>query len=148
MPEDIHTTLWSQVGNVVKSGRIICNREIYDELLHIPGSIGECLEKHCTLVEVGDDHWEWRVYLDHVERMRQTYKSVISEYNDNRKATVGLNDISIIAVAKTMDLPLISMEVASLQDSAKRRRIPDVCTLEKVEHLTFNEFLRAEGIRL
>ena len=72
---------------------------------------------------------------------------MISEYNGNRKGTVGLNDISIVALAMTLRLPLVSMEKPNVyQPSAKKMRIPDVCKVEGVNHLTFNEFLRAEGI--
>lgn len=74
---------------------------------------------------------------------------MISEYNGNRKSTAGLNDISIIALAMTLGLPLISMETQNVyQPSQKKMRIPDVCAAEGVLHLTFNDFLRAEGITL
>lgn len=79
--------------------------------------------------------------------MRLTYKAVISEYNGNRKSTICLNDVSIIALAKTLTLPVVSMESLSTQDSNKRKRIPNVCQDEGVPHLNFNQFLRAEGIR-
>jgi hypothetical protein len=60
---------------------------------------------------------------------------------------VGLKDVSIIALAKTLKLPLVHMEKPNThQPSQKRMRIPDVCDKEGVKHLTFNEFLRAEGI--
>lgn len=81
--------------------------------------------------------------------MRSDYEGVISEYNGNRKATVGLNDISIIAMAKTLNLPIISMEKPNLfQPSQTKMRIPDVCLKEHVTHLSFNDFLRSEGITL
>ena len=57
-----------------------------------------------------------------------------------------MNDISIVALAKTLDVPLVSMETKSGKDAVKRRKIPDVCLLEGVEHLDFNEFLRREQI--
>ena len=60
---------------------------------------------------------------------------------------MGLNDISIIALAKATGLPLVSME-SSTGNSAKRKRIPDICDLEEVAHLTFNDFLRRAGIRV
>jgi hypothetical protein len=80
--------------------------------------------------------------------MRVTYKDVISEYNGNRKNTVCLNDLSIIALAKTLRLPVISSEkkLQTAQDSRKRQKIPDICDLEAVPHMSFNEFLRKEGI--
>ena len=61
---------------------------------------------------------------------------------------MGLNDISIIALAKALDLPLVSMEKPASVNATARRKIPDVCRLVQVEHLTFNDFLRREGISL
>ncbi|MGO8842077.1 MAG: DUF4411 family protein [Methyloceanibacter sp.] len=36
--------------------------------------------------------------------------------------------------------------MAATQASDKRQKIPDVCEAEGVPHMSFNEFLRAEGI--
>ena len=149
MPEDIHATLWAQVTAAIELGKFCWNKEIMDELESIHGAVGDCI-RSCgasMCYEIGDDGWPWQEYLDHFERMRVEYESVISEYNGNRKSTVGLNDISIIAFAKTLKLPLVSMEKPNThQASVKRMRIPDVCGKEGVKHLTFNEFLRAEGM--
>jgi Domain of unknown function (DUF4411) len=81
--------------------------------------------------------------------MKTKYASVISEYNGNRKNTVGLKDLTIIALAKTLNVPVVSSEkrLNSLQDSEKRQKIPDICDKEGVEHMTFNDLLRAEGIK-
>jgi hypothetical protein len=73
--------------------------------------------------------------------MRTTHHDIISEYNGGRKGTVGLNDVSIVALAKTLGLPVISMESPNFQSTDKRVRIPGLCAKEGVEHLTFNEFL-------
>ena len=104
MPEDIHVTLWGQVERVILSGCVAATREIYDEMIHITGRIGACIAAHPDLVclEVGDDQWNWAAYLKHVTRMRTDHEDWISEYNSNRKSTVGLNDISIIAMGLTL----------------------------------------------
>lgn len=150
MPEDIHASLWQQIAERIRDGQFLCNTEIMDELRSIPGQIGACLVECCShlCLEIGDNSWPWEDYLSHVEHMRVTHEAVISEYNGNRKNTVGLNDVSIIAFAKAMALPLVSMERANVhQRSLTKMRIPDVCAIEKVKHLSFNEYLRAEGIR-
>jgi hypothetical protein len=59
--------------------------------------------------------------------------------------TVGLNDITIIALASALEVPVVSMEV-SAASSIRKKRIPDVCNELGITHLTFNEFLRTEGI--
>jgi hypothetical protein len=150
MPEDIYSNLWSKISTKISLGNFAVNKEIYDELLHLPGLIGECIKgnRSSLLLEVGDEHWNWEKYLAHVERMRITYKPVISEYNGNRKGTVGLNDVSIIALAICLNLPLVSMESPAFQRSETKIRIPGLCDLEGVQHLDFNQFLRAEGIKI
>ncbi len=148
MPEDIHSTLWLRIAQIIVSGKFAVTKEIYDELALLPGSIGACIQKNCSALqlEVGDDDWDWESYVQHADRMRVAHKAVISEYNGNRKGTVGLNDVSIVALAKSLKLPVISMEAISFQSSATKVRIPGLCQLEGVDHWTFNKLLRAEGI--
>jgi hypothetical protein len=149
MPEDIHPTLWGKIAKFVCSGRLAVTTEIYDELLHLPGGIGQCLShnKATLLMEVGEDGWPWKDYIAHNVRMQTDHAAVISEYNGNRKSTVGLNDVTIIALGRTLKLPVISMEAVQA-GSDKRQRIPHICQLEGVPHLTFNDFLRTEGITI
>jgi len=143
--------LWDRVRKTVEDGKIGFNTEIMEELGSITGQLGECLQacaKSCCF-EIGNDDWPWEEYIEHVEALKVTYEGVISEYNGNRKGTVGLNDISIIALAKTLNLPVISMEKANVyQQSETKMRIPDVCAAEDVPHIDFNTFLRMEGIKL
>ncbi len=149
MPEDIHQILWSKVIALIKAGRFAVTREIYDELVRLPGSVGDCIKasEKVLVCEVGDNDWDWGAYIGHVNRMRLAHKAVISEYNGNRKGTIGLIDLSIVALARTLRLPVVSMESESFQVSATRVRIPRLCTLEGVTHRTFNELLRGEGIK-
>jgi Domain of unknown function (DUF4411) len=150
MPEDVHTTLWSRIEALITSGIFAVTTEIYDELKCLSGSIGECIELNSKnmVLEVGDTNWDWNNYLTHNGLLTTAHKSVISEYNNNRKATVGSKDVSIVALAKSLNLPVISMESKSFQTSLTKIRIPGLCKIEDVEHLDFNEFLRKEGIRV
>jgi hypothetical protein len=52
-------------------------------------------------------------------------------------------------LAKTLKLPVVSSEkrLNSMQDSEKRQKIPDICDKEGVVHMSFNDLLRAEGIK-
>lgn len=151
MPEDIHISLWERIRLLVTSGMMAVTAEIYDELCHLPGKIGDCIKDHerDLLMEVEAGAWDWPTYLEHVSRMQLAYEPYISEYNRHRSGTVGLNDLTIVALAKTLGLPVVSMEirVADLRSSQKRK-IPNICDLEGVRHMTFTEFLRDEGIRL
>jgi hypothetical protein len=149
MPDDIFSALWDQVHHLITAGIFAATQEIYDELRHLNGKTGDCI-KQCKseiLLEIGENDWDWGSYINNIERMRVLYKSVISEYNQNRKNTVGLNDISIVALAKTLNIPVLSMESNSFQSSAIRMRIPQICNSENVKHLTFNDFLRLERIK-
>lgn len=150
MPEDIHTSLWARVCAVIESSALAATREIYDELVCIPGIVGECIKSNEAnlLLEVGDARWDSIAYIGHATRMQQVYAHLISENNGGRKGTVGLNDISIIAMARTLRLPVISMELPKAHQTDKKATIPDICRLEGVPHMTFNDFLRAYGIKL
>jgi hypothetical protein len=96
-------------------------------------------------MEVGDD-WDWGTYITNVNSMEDSHHAYISEYCGGSRKTVCLNDISIIALAKTLGLPVVSMEERVTAGSNKLH-IPDVCDLEGVEHLGFNEFLRNEKLK-
>jgi hypothetical protein len=151
MPEDIHPSIWSGVADLVKAGKFAVTAEIYDELFHLPGPLGECMkanEDHLQL-EVEEDSWDWKTYILQYELLKATYGAVISEYNSNRKNTVGLKDLTIIALAKTLKLPVVSSEkrLNAMQESDKRQKIPDICDKEGVVHMTFNDLRRAEGIK-
>ena len=150
MPEDIHVTLWHRVADVIQGGHMSATAEIYEELTHINGKIGSCLKsrKDDIMLDVGDGRWDWNSYLAHAKRMAVAHRKFISEYNGNRKGTVGLIDLSIIAMGKAMSLPVVSMENLIKPPIGSCLRIPNVCKLESVEHLTFSEFLRKEKIQI
>lgn len=145
MPETIaiYQPIWNHIKSQIESGIFAVNDEIYQELCYLPGQIGDCLKnnKDNIVLELGES-WDWQRYLDIIEEMRVKHKDVIAEYNGNRKGTAGLNDVSIVALAKSLGIPLISMEAKTFQTSATKIRIPGLCALEEVEHLDFNDFLR------
>jgi Domain of unknown function (DUF4411) len=150
MPESMsfYKNIWSLVRESIESGIFAVTKEIYDELCKITsGETCNCCihNRDKLLMEVDQMDWDAKEYLMNVDSMIQRHISVISEYNSNRKQTIGLNDLSIVALAKTLKLPVISMESDSYQPSQKKVRIPALCMLESVTHLTFNDFLRIEG---
>jgi hypothetical protein len=150
MPEDIHPTIWAKMAGLVTSGTFAVTVEIYEELKHLPGPIGECIKANGPALQMEiEEDWDWKTYLAHYEELKIKYAEVISEYNSNRKGTIGLKDLTIIALAKTLGLPIVSGEKETRveQDSAKRQKIPDICKKEGVLHLDFNDLLRAEGIK-
>lgn len=153
MPEDIHPTIWARIRAFLEEGGVAVTSEIYDEMTRLPGSVGDCIRRNrdLLLMEVGVGAWNWNQYTAASSSMLTLHREFIAEYNGGGARTVGVNDISIIALAKTLNLPLVSMEksaTASPTPSQKKRRIPDICQLEGVTHLDFNDFLRAEGIQI
>ena len=149
-PQDIHLTLWARIHDIIAAGFIAVTEEIYEEMTHIPAPLGDCVKgnKKALLLEVDDDSWDVDTYISHATRMQDDHQKFIREFNGGGMGTVGLNDISIIALAKTLALPVVSMEKRKAHQSQKKRTIPDICDAEKVTHITFNEFLRSEGITL
>jgi Domain of unknown function (DUF4411) len=148
MPEDVHQSLWNNFKSaVLPSGIIAVTQEIYQEMEHIPGSVGQSIKanKSSILMEVGED-WDWGSYIDHCNKMEDDHRSVISEFTGGSKKTVGLTDISIIALAKTLSVPVVSME-KPVTSQSKKMHIPDVCKIEKVDHLSFSEFCRKENMK-
>lgn len=147
MPEDIHESAWTKIKEKISSGEIAVTREIYDEMTHIVGTVGQCIKASEAelLLEVGEGDWDYDTYTAEAVRMQEAYAEFIAE-NTGKAGTIGLNDISIIALAKTLKLPVVSMEV-SARDSTTKRRIPDICKLEGVQHMTFSEYCRAENLK-
>lgn len=149
MPDDIYRPIWERVIEVLESGFVAVTTEIYTEMQgSLRGVVGEFIDAHrdVLVLEIGDDAWDWQSYRNEFAAMEQRHHDFISEYNNDRQGTVSVNDISIVALAKSIGAPLVSMEAASGPAAIKRRKIPDVCRLEGVEHLTFNDFLRREKI--
>jgi len=146
-PVDIHATVWRKTMEMIENGKFAVTTEIYTEMKFIDGVLGTCISanKSNLVLEVGDTAWDFQTYISHVERMRIQYRVFLSGEGTASRNTVSLNDLSIIALGKTLDLPVVSME-KSAGLSSKKMRIPDVCNAEGVRHLTFNDLLRAEQI--
>lgn len=149
IPEDIHPSLWDRVRKTIADGHVAVNQEILDEVVQINGGLGQYLNSNKALVlhEVSKGQWNWQGYLANVQAMQASHKACISEYIGGSKRTVCLNDVSIVALAKTLGLPVISMEKPVAANAINKLKIPDVCKLEGVEHLTFSEFCRKEKFK-
>ncbi|MEP0316413.1 DUF4411 family protein [Hyphomonas sp.] len=152
LPQDIHVSLWQRVGGLLESGVFCWNQEIWEELDgSIYGDVADSLQvcqDNGGCFELGQDHWDWDKYIWHVGDIRSRYRDYISEYNSNRKSTIGVNDCSIVCLAKTLGLPVASMEKRNANPSPVRMRIPELCEREGIEHFDLNKLLRAEGIRV
>jgi Domain of unknown function (DUF4411) len=148
LPIDIYDSIWAKVSSIVSSGHVAVTTEIFAELELLPGPVGAHLKasKSSLVLEIGDPNWPWQTYIERLNALNAKYHSYISEYSGNSPRTICLTDMTIVAMAATLGLPVVSME-ASVLTSPNKRRIPDICSLENIKHLEFNDFLRAEGIR-
>lgn len=148
IPEDIHETLWKRVRDTIAAGHVAVTQEIFDEIVHIQGGLGDYLKQRKALIlyEIQKGNWNWQEYVKHATRMQVDHKEYIREFCGGSPKTVCLNDISIVALAKTLRLPVLSME-KRVEKNAKKRHIPDICDAEGVPHLSFNDFCRKEGFK-
>ena len=152
MPENLYVSLWGKVIPLIRAGVFCWNGEIAVQLKSIQGNVGHALasvNKQCCY-EVNQGDWPRESYLSLIEEWRGVkYHQYISEYHGNRKNTIDMTDLSIVALAKILGKPVVSMEKPNLrQPSATKMRIPDLCRRENVTHLTFNEFLMAEKLTI
>jgi len=148
MPDDIYISVWKKVMECIQENRVAVTLEIYEEMTHIGGTIGTFIgrSKSQMVLDIGDNDWDWGRYADQLRRMQSDHFAFISEYNGGAKQTICLNDLSVVALANALNLPVVSME-SSTGRSLKHRRIPDICRLEDAEHLAFNDFLRRERFK-
>ena len=150
MPEDIHKTMWNGFCEFLQDGHVAASLEIYTEMCRIPGNVGVQIasNKSQIVLEVGTAGWNWQAYVAHISSMQKRHHDFISEHSGGSAKTICLNDLTIIALAKTLQVPVVSMESFVREDQAtKKRRIPNICKLEDVEHLWFNDFLRREHLK-
>lgn len=114
MPQDIHESLWRQFQAEIEAGSIAVIAEIYAEIVLIPGQIGECIKdnKDNLIMEVGEENWDWNKYINNSVIMQDEHKEFISEYTGGSSKTICLTDLTIIAMAKTLETPVVSMEIA------------------------------------
>lgn len=150
LPEDIYTSLWDFVRQLIADGTIAVTKEIFDEMRHIGDDLGDFTGRHeeQLLFEVGKENWDWPTYVENMRHLTDRHREHISEYTGGSPKTICLTDMSIIGLAQTLQLPVVSMEtrLRDLEQSPKRR-IPNICDAEGIPHLTFNEFLRKEGFK-
>jgi hypothetical protein len=79
--------------------------------------------------------------------MQDDYRQYISDFNGGSKGTVCLKDVSIVALGKTLGLPVVSMESLVRDQNSSKRRIPNICNMDGVAHKTFSEFCRLENLK-
>lgn len=148
MPEDIYGSLWAKLRERVVGGIFATTTEVYDELCHIPGHLGQCIKDHEAQLklEVGSGDWDFATYTQHWNTLHEKYEPWVKGLN-GQKASLSVPDLSVITLARTLALPVVSMEIPCAKDpKARKRKIPDVCALENIVHMTFNDLLRAEAI--
>ena len=149
-PPDVFSRLWQNVREFISSNQIAVTTEVLDEMLLLPGELGEFIgeQKEKLLLEIGEGEWPYLEYLENVKEMQIEFKDNIARSNQ-KKGDIGITDISIIALAKTLSLPLISSEKpVNVTSSSLKLKIPNVCAKVGVIHMDFNDFLREQNFDL
>ena len=147
---DVFENLWAFVIARIEAGDIAMTREIFDEMILIDNGFGEAISdnKDAVLYEVNQENWDWQDYLVTNGQILTDQHDHISEYTGGSPKTVCVNDVSGISLAKSLGIPIISGEsITHNLDQTIKRKIPDICQAEGVQHMTFNEFLKAEGYK-
>jgi hypothetical protein len=52
MPEDIHSSLWLKIAGLITEGKFAVTVEIYEELTHLPGPIGDCIKANGAVLQL------------------------------------------------------------------------------------------------
>lgn len=150
MPMDVFENLWAFVIEKIEAGDIAMTQEIFDEMTLIDNGFGETISenKDVVLYEVNQEGWDWQGYLEINGQILTDQHDHISEYIGGSPKTVCVNDVSGISLAKSLEIPIISGESVTLNlTQTMKRKIPDICAAEGVQHMTFNDFLKAEGYK-
>ena len=150
IPMDVFENLWAFVINRIEVGDIAMTREIFDEVILIDNGFGEIVSENqeTVLYEINQDGWDWGNYIEINTEILTDQHDHISEYTSGSPKTVCINDISGISLAKSLGIPMVSGEsITHNLNQTMKRKIPDICGAEGVEHMTFNEFLKAEGYK-
>ncbi len=149
MPPDIHKSMWAAIVGQIEGGIIAVTSEIYSELLAFDVDMpNNCIadNRKKLLLEVGHASWEWASYARLLSHLLDKYHDYLSENQNNSRKTICKNDLTTIALAKSLVLPMVSMENKIAPRAIQKLRIPDVCEREQVEHMWFNDFLRNEKL--
>lgn len=104
MPEDIHVTLWEQLCDRVRHGDFAATEEVYEELTHIPGQVGQCIKDHKAeiVLEIGSGDWHCTAYLALYDQLHPTFEPWIVGTGAS-KASLSTADFSIVILAKTLN---------------------------------------------
>lgn len=131
--------IWNFIYQEISNIKFLITWEIYEELMRLENDALVSYLKTCKdqmVYEKEDFHLMYK-------NLKEEYSQYIYKLGATSRNTVTSVDISVIALAKVKNIPVISMEV-SAGNSEKKKRIPDICAMEKIEHLTFNDYLKRE----
>ena len=152
MPPHRHKRLWNCIKQSIGNGVFATTEEVFEEeMLLLPDGIGAYMadNRSSIVLDFGDPYVNWNDYVITANEMQILYRESTQRTLQGRTDTVGIKDISVVALAKVLNLPLVS-EAALIHDTSQtyKRKIPNVCAEYSVKHLSFNEFIDAEDYDL
>lgn len=149
LPVRVFPTLWLKVWDRIENDCFCWNDEIAQEIDRLDDPLRKKLKSREHVCRFRNDStlWPYGNYSNLILEWERKYSQYIQENHGNRTGTIGRADLSIVALAKTLTLPIVSMERPNTSSPSKTKiRIPELCKRENITHLNFVEFLEAEGV--
>lgn len=133
---DVFKPQWDFLESLIVTGAIIATREVEAELTKACRVIPEMavwLKKHKYMfVDVEED--------DQLESAKKILKEYpVYGFTDNY-----LGDLSVMTLADSMNIAVISLEGETPGKAVNRPKIPNVCNEFNIDHVSFSGFLRRE----
>lgn len=135
-PNDIFSSLWDKLGELIDKGIVVSSAEVFDE------------------IAVGDDNLvDWvkgkkEAFKQSDERVQKTVRDILSKHGKlvmGGKKTNGA-DPFVIALAKVNSYTVVTEETRNGNDNPPK--IPNVCEDNGVRYINFVCFLREMDIKM
>jgi hypothetical protein len=134
-PVDVFGPQWEFLEAALKGGRVVAAKRVATELKK-----WERLDR--VKVWLGDHRYVFRDIESDAQLVAA--KEIVNKYPAYGLDVNRLGDLEVMALAKARGLTVISLE-STKQHRPDRPKIPNVCEEFGIGHVSFHDFLRAEG---
>lgn len=134
-PYDLFAPVWEFVGGLSSSGLLCSVDEVYEELRAQDDEVLDWADQHSAM------------FFSLDEQIQEKAKEILKTHTglfDYKKRTSSA-DPFLIALAVLLGTSVVTEEKGG---SARRPKIPDVCTDYEIECIPLLEMLRREGFKL
>lgn len=134
-PVDVFGPQWQFLEAAFKDGRAVAAKRVATELKK-----WERLDR--VKVWLRDHKYAFRD-IESDDQLAAA-KEIVNKYPAYGLDVNRLGDLEVMALAKARGLTVVSLE-SQKQHRPDRPKIPNVCSEFEIEHISFHDFLRAEG---